>query len=124
MNPFSNEKILTHFPPKQSDALDLAICFPNTYMIGMASLGYQTAWKLLNQNENVRTSRWFTDIQEPGRGFIGKGLINQAPTYIGFSFSWELDYKNIFKLLEENKTPLFSKEPLLALPKLRTKIDR
>ncbi len=106
MNPFSNEKILTHFPPKQSDALDLAICFPNTYMIGMASLGYQTAWKLLNQNENVRTTRWFTDIQESRSGMA----CHAHPAYIGFSFSWELDYKNIFKMLEENKISLFSKE--------------
>lgn len=105
MNIFSEEKILTSFPRKDNDAIDLVISFPNTYMVGMASLGYQTAWKFLNQNEGVRTVRWFTDIKEPG-----KSLINQAPAYIGFSFSWELDYKNIFKILEENNISLFSNE--------------
>jgi radical SAM superfamily enzyme YgiQ (UPF0313 family) len=107
MNLFSEEKILTSFPHKKSDALELAICFPNTYMVGMASLGYQTAWKLLNQNENVKTTRWFTDIQEPRRGGACSAL---PPAYIGFSFSWELDYKNIFKILEENKISIFSSE--------------
>lgn len=106
MNLFSEEKILTSFPHKKADALEIAICFPNTYMIGMASLGYQMAWKFLNQNENVRTTRSFTDVKEPRRG----GTCSTLPAYIGFSFSWELDYKNIFKILEENKISIFSNE--------------
>lgn len=100
MNIFSEEKILTSFPKKDNDAIDLVISFPNTYMVGMASLGYQTAWKLLNQNESVKAVRWFTDIKEE----------DTNPKYIGFSFSWELDYKNIFKLLEENNISVFSSE--------------
>jgi len=103
MNLFSEEKILTSFPHKKADALELAICFPNTYMVGMASLGYQTAWKLLNQNESVKTTRWFTDVKEDSD-------LRTPLAYIGFSFSWELDYKNIFKILEENKISIFSSE--------------
>jgi len=103
MSPFNSEKIITNIIPKKKDATSMAIAFPNTYSIGMASLGYQTAWKLFNQNENLTAARWFIDIQEGmGRPY--------APTYIGFSFSWELDYKNIFAMLEKNNIPLYSKD--------------
>ena len=97
---FNKEKILINFPAKTRDAIPLAIAFPNTYEIGMASLGFQTAWKLFNQSENVCISRWFTDVQEK---------LNSIPSYIGFSFSWELDYKNIFSTLEKNNIPLHSR---------------
>lgn len=105
MNPFNEEKILTRFPSKHKDATLLAIAFPNTYSVGMCSLGFQTAWKLFNQNENVRAIRWFTDIQESCRD-----VAHYIPSYIGFSFSWELDYKNIFSMLEKTNIPLYSKD--------------
>ena len=97
---FDKEKILITLSAKDRDAIPLAIAFPNVYSIGMASLGYQTAWKLFNQSKNVFISRWFTDVQEKS---------NSIPSYIGFSFSWELDYKNIFSMLEKNNIPLHSK---------------
>ena len=102
MNVFNNEKILVNLPVKIKGATQLAIAFPNTYSIGMASIGYQTAWKLFNQNPDLNAVRWFTDIQES----------NRASTfhYIGFSFSWELDYKNIFSMLEKNNIPLHSED--------------
>jgi len=103
MNYFKNEKIIANISSHVRDAILMAIAFPNTYSIAMTSLGYQTAWKLFNQNENVKAVRWFTDIKESCRG-----LMNQTPTYVGFSFSWELDYKNIFEILEKNNIPLSS----------------
>ncbi|OGI08456.1 MAG: hypothetical protein A3F80_00705 [Candidatus Melainabacteria bacterium RIFCSPLOWO2_12_FULL_35_11] len=101
MNPFQNEKILISFPAKTKNAIQLACAFPNIYTVGMASLGFQTAWKLFNQNPALNVSRWFMDIQEKS---------NSAPDYIGFSFSWELDYKNIFSMLEKNNIPLRANE--------------
>lgn len=102
---FKNEKILTPMPVKEKDAINLVLAFPNTYYIGMASLGFQTAWKYFNQASSVRVTRWFTDIKEDC-----KWLANSLPEYIGFSFSWELDYKNIFYLLEKNNVPLKAKD--------------
>ncbi len=101
MTVFNNEKILIDLPLKNKSATQLAIAFPNTYSIGIASLGYQTAWKLFNQSKDVNVIRWFTDIQESSR---------QNTAYIGFSFSWELDYKNIFSILEKNNIPLHANE--------------
>ena len=104
MNLFAQENILINVPLKKRDAMHLVIAFPNIYSVGMASLGYQTAWKLFNQSEDVNVTRWFTDIEENSR----RGAINRAPSYVGFSFSWELDYKNIFSMLEKNNIPLHS----------------
>ncbi|MBI1858872.1 MAG: radical SAM protein [Candidatus Melainabacteria bacterium] len=101
MNLFNKEKFLIDVPVKNRDALTLAIAFPNSYSIGMASLGYQTAWKYLNQSKNINTIRYFTDIQEKN---------SDNPSYIGFSFSWELDYKNILEMLEKNQIPIYSDE--------------
>ncbi len=101
MKLFDEEKILVKFPLKERDAVQIVIAFPNVYNIGMASLGYQTAWKLFNLSEGIKAIRWFTDIQEN---------ITSKPEYIGFSFSWELDYKNIFAILEKNKISISSKE--------------
>lgn len=99
MTVFKGEKLLVSIPPKEKDAIKVALTFPNEYKVGMASLGYQTAWKLFNENENVKTVRWFTDIKED----------NITPEYLGFSFSWELDYTNIFEVIEKNNIPLHSK---------------
>ena len=101
MKPFDKERILTEIPIKQRNAIQLTIAFPNTYSVGMASLGFQTAWKLFNQSENVSVIRWFKDIQEKS---------NSPPNYLGFSFSWELDYKNIFSMLEKNNITLHAKD--------------
>ena len=101
MNVFNNEKILTSIPIKTKDAIQLAIAFPNTYTIGMASIGFQTAWKLFNQSPDLNAVRWFIDIQE-------KSILPLE--FIGFSFSWELDYKNIFAMLEKHNIPLHSKD--------------
>lgn len=101
MTVFNNEKILIDLPLKNKSATQLAIAFPNIYTIGIASLGYQTAWKLFNQSKDVNVIRWFTDIQESSQ---------KNTAYVGFSFSWELDYKNIFSLLEKNNIPLHANE--------------
>jgi radical SAM superfamily enzyme YgiQ (UPF0313 family) len=101
MSLFNEEKILVKLPAKGKDAIQVVIAFPNAYNIGMASLGYQTAWKLLSLNKEIKVARWFTDIEEN---------TTSKPGYIGFSFSWELDYKNIFSMLEKNKISIHSKE--------------
>ena len=98
---FNEEKILASIPVKHKNAMSIAIAFPNTYEIGMASLGYQTAWKLFNQSPEISASRWFTNIKSDSMS---------PPEYIGFAFSWELDYKNIFSMLEENNIPLHTKD--------------
>ncbi len=58
---------------------------------------------------DVEVSRLFTNLHE---------LLPQHPELVGFSFSWELDYVNIFERLEFLNIPLRSsqrteKQPLI-----------
>lgn len=101
MSLFYKEKVLIKFPAKNKGAIPLVLTYPNSYSVGMTSLGFQNAWTLFNQSENISVTRWFTDIQEKS------GL---PPRYVGFSLSWELDCCNIFSILEKNKISIYSKE--------------
>jgi radical SAM superfamily enzyme YgiQ (UPF0313 family) len=66
--------------------------YPNTYAVGMAGLGYQLVWRLLDQDDEVIVRRGFTDIEERG----------ETAELIGFTVSWELDYLNVMKVLQEH----------------------
>jgi len=80
-------------------AVPVVWAFPNTYTVGITSLGYQWIWGMLAQRGDVRVSRWFTDGGEP---------VPEPPELLGFSCGWELDYPHIFDLLEQFGIPLLS----------------
>ncbi len=94
---FHQEKLL--FEPAQplAGASNVVFAFPNEYAVGIVSLGYQVVWRLLKSRPDLRVARLFTDAQET--------LPNDLDL-VGFSFSWELDFTNIFNLLEGLKLPL------------------
>lgn len=96
---FTAEHLL--FQPAQpcADAVPLIFAFPNEYTVGITSLGYQVVWATLAMREDLQVSRLFTDMHEP---------LPTHPELVGFSFSWELDYVNIFSLLESLDIPLCS----------------
>jgi radical SAM superfamily enzyme YgiQ (UPF0313 family) len=71
--------------------------FPNEYTVGITSLGYQVVWATLATRDDLQVSRLFTDIHEP---------LPRYPELLGFSMSWELDYVNIFHLLESLEIPI------------------
>jgi radical SAM superfamily enzyme YgiQ (UPF0313 family) len=83
------------------NAIPVVFAFPNTYTVGITSLGYQTIWADLAMRPEVAVSRWFTDDCEP------------LPRYVellGFSFSWELDYVNILAALQNLGVPISNSE--------------
>ena len=76
-----------------SGALKTVIAFPNTYQIGITSLGYQIIWATLAQRSDVDVRRLFTDQgDKPHRN----------TDLFGLSLSWELDGPILLNLLEEN----------------------
>lgn len=97
MTAFADETLLFAPAVPQAEAIPVIFSFPNTYSIGISSLGYQTIWALLAQRADVDVRRLFTDVQEP---------LPTAPELLGFSMSWELDYINILNLLEQLGIPL------------------
>jgi radical SAM superfamily enzyme YgiQ (UPF0313 family) len=97
MTIFSQERLLFTPQTVDSDSIPLILAFPNEYTVGITSLGYQIVWATLAMRGDVAVSRLFTDIREP---------LPANPELLGFSFSWELDYINIFNLLESLNIPL------------------
>jgi radical SAM superfamily enzyme YgiQ (UPF0313 family) len=97
MSVFADERLLFEAATPNADATDLIFAFPNSYTVGITSLGYQIVWATLSQRPDLQVSRLFTDIQEP---------LPHRPAILGFSVSWELDYVNIFSLLETLGVPL------------------
>lgn len=83
------------------DAIPLIYAFPNTYSVGITSLGFQVVYGLLRKHPGLAVSRLFTDLAES---------LPREPKLVGFSFSWELDYGNILSLLEQLEIPIWSQQ--------------
>ncbi|MFN3362220.1 MAG: radical SAM protein, partial [Pseudanabaenaceae cyanobacterium] len=47
------------------DSLTVVYAFPNTYSVGITSLGYQMIWASLATRSDVAVYRWFTDVADP-----------------------------------------------------------
>ncbi len=94
---FDCERLLFTPATPNQDAIPVIFAFPNEYTVGITSLGYQVVWATLAMREDLQVSRLFTDMRE------------QLPRHselLGFSMSWELDYVNIFNLLESLEIPI------------------
>ncbi len=101
MTVFAQEHLLFTPATPENKAIPLIFAFPNEYSVGITSLGYQIVWATFAMRSDVQVARLFTDIQEP---------LPRTPELLGFSVSWELDYINIFNLLESLDIPLRSTE--------------
>ena len=99
MTVFNQEHLLFTPATPENNAIPLIFAFPNEYSVGITSLGYQIVWATFAMRSDVDVARLFTDTQEP---------LPRTPELLGFSVSWELDYINIFNLLESLGIPLHS----------------
>ena len=99
MSVFQQERLLFTPATPENNAISAIFAFPNEYTIGITSLGFQIVWATLAMRSDVDVSRLFTDLSEP---------LPRNPELLGFSVSWELDYINIFNLLESLDIPLHS----------------
>jgi radical SAM superfamily enzyme YgiQ (UPF0313 family) len=101
MSVFSAEQVLFQSALPQSDAVPLIFAFPNTYSVGITSLGYQVVWALLASRPDLNVSRLFTDRND---------MLPNKAELLGFSLSWELDYVHILDLLEQLDIPVRAAE--------------
>ena len=95
-----------------ADRLRFALAFPNTYYVGMSSLGFQTVYRLLNDREEAVCERVFLpdppDLDDLARsGMPLFTMESQTPVrdfdVLAFSVSYELDYPNVLKILALSK---------------------
>ncbi len=83
----------------EHDALKVVLAFPNTYSIGITSLGYQVIWAILAQRKDVDIRRLFTDE--------GDATPKRIDLF-GLSLNWELDGPVLLKMLEKVRIPIWS----------------
>jgi radical SAM superfamily enzyme YgiQ (UPF0313 family) len=88
--------------------LRVALAFPNTYYVGMSSLGFQTVYRLFNQIDEVVCERVFLPPKQELREQVASGaplltLESQTPVgefdVLAFSVSFEWDYTNVVSML-------------------------
>jgi radical SAM superfamily enzyme YgiQ (UPF0313 family) len=86
----------------------VALAFPNTYYVGMSSLGFQTVYRLFNDIDDVVCERVFLPARQELQAQLESGaplltLESQTPIgdfdVIAFSVSFEWDYTNVVTLL-------------------------
>ena len=109
--------------------LRVVLAFPNTYYVGMSSLGFQTVYRLFNEQPDVTCERVFLpprQVQRQEKAFSGPLLTleSQSPVsdfdVLAFSVSFEWDYTNIITLLRYSGIPIYannrsSRFPLIVL---------
>lgn len=77
--------------------------FPECYSFSMSSLGYLWIFKEIDEMDNVFTERITTDTVNPT-------VRADKVDIIGFSFSFDMDFMNMFKIMEKYKIPFKSKD--------------
>ena len=97
----------------------VALCFPDTYEIGMSNLGIRILYGLMNELEGVWCERVFApwgDMEEEMRreGIPLYGLESGDSIadfdLIGFSLGYEMAYTNVLNMLDLAGLPLRSEE--------------
>ncbi|MBM4438785.1 MAG: radical SAM protein [Candidatus Rokubacteria bacterium] len=94
--------------------ITVALVYPNTYAVGMSNLGFQTIYWHLNQRPDVVCERVFLpEYEDQGEhartGVKPLSLESGRPLsdfhIVGFSVTYEGDYINVVRLLEQAGIP-------------------
>ena len=94
-----------------------ALCFPDTYEIGMSNLGCRILYGLMNEVDGLWCERCYApwgDMEDEMRreGLLLYGLESGAPIsdfdIIGFSLGYEMAYSNVLNMLDLAGLPLRS----------------
>ncbi len=102
-----------------ANRLRVALVFPNTYFVGMSNLGFQTVYRLFNDQPDIVCERAFlppkqelASLREAGTRLVT--IESQTPLsdfdVIAFSVSFEWDYTNVLTLLRLSGVPVRASE--------------
>lgn len=84
---------------KWTGRLPVALFYPNTYRVGMSSLGFQIVYHLLNQDDRIVCERSF--LPDDGAGVLvsmeSGRLLSDFPVVL-ISVSFEHDYVNVARM--------------------------
>lgn len=97
----------------------VALCFPDTYEIGMSHLGFKILYEEINKHPNMLAERCFApwvDIEKEirQRGLPLVSLENFRPLkdfqIVGFSLQYEMSYTNILNMLDLGGISIWTKD--------------
>lgn len=95
---------------KPGASVRTVIAFPNSYYLGMSSLGFQVILDEINRHPDASCERVFFEEDKPGavlRSLETQHLLSEFDI-IAFSISFELDCINVVKILNASNIPLRS----------------
>jgi radical SAM superfamily enzyme YgiQ (UPF0313 family) len=98
-----SETFLYEIVKNKNGDYNVWMAFPGIYSFSMSSLGYLWICRNIDLLEDVNLERICTDTKTTK-------LMSKDINLIGFSFSFDLDFLNIFKILDRYKIPLKSSE--------------
>ena len=94
----------------------VALAYPNTYYVGMSSLGFQTLYRLLNEAPGLVCERVFqafmdlrSSVTEPLLSLESQRRMDEFAT-LAFSLSFETDYLNMINMLRRANIPPLAEE--------------
>ncbi len=97
----------------------VCLAYPNHYRTGMANLGFQTIYKILNAQPSFLCERVFLPVSGSEARFASGAagifsLENQKPIHdfdiLAFSVSFENDYPHILEMMYKAGIPLLAKD--------------
>lgn len=112
---------------KTQDEIDtrIALCFPDTYEIGMSHLGLKILYGLLNKHERWSAERVYAPWPDMEARLREKeipllSLESYTPLsdfdVVGFSLQYEMTYTNVLTMLDLGGIPLHTSERTLESP--------
>jgi len=94
--------------------LPIALIYPNSYYVGMSSLGVHAIYRLLNSFPGVVCERVFWEPENQARKSPPVSLESQRPladfAVLAFSVSYEVDCLNVVRILKAGGIPLYASE--------------
>lgn len=104
----------------------IGLVYPNTYRVGMASLGFQITHQVLARAEGVMVERFFMDTLSEGS--IESGARLDRCHLIAISSGFELDDPNVLEIIRIAGLPRFAADrvsgALLCMGGVRVAINR
>ena len=93
---------------KWTGQLPIALIYPNSYAVGMSSLGFQLVYSLLAEMEGIVCERFFYAGPDLPLRSLESGRTLEDFPLVFFSVSFEHDYLNIVRLLLAGSVPPFA----------------
>ncbi len=98
--------------------LDMCICFPDVYEVGMSNIGVSILYNMLNEEEDIVCERCYAPWVDLGDKLKGNLPLLSIETkkplknfdIVSFSLGFELLYTNVLYMLDLAEIPFYSKD--------------